>query len=164
MKAGIDVTLITDSTAGYLMQKREVDLVIVGADRIAANGDTANKIGTYMLAVLARQHGIPFYVAAPTTTIDLKARTGRNIPIEERSSRDVTHLGDIRIAAQGVQVFAPAFDITPNEFIAAIVTEVGVLRPPFVETIVGLSKGEQRNPENAFVQDDKSRGKWYHSS
>ncbi len=142
MKAGIDVTLVTDGTAGLLMQKREVDLVIVGADRIAANGDTANKIGTYMLAVLARQHGIPFYIAAPTTTFDFNTRSGRNIPIEERNPRDVTHIGDIRIAAPGVSVFAPAFDVTPNDFITAIVTEVGVLRPPFSESIAALKKGD----------------------
>ncbi|MDL1894250.1 PAS domain S-box protein, partial [Sphingobacteriales bacterium CHB3] len=117
---------------------REVDLVIVGADRIAANGDTANKIGTYVLAVLARQHGVPFYVAAPTTTIDFKSRNGRNIPIEERDPRDVTHIGNLRIAAEGVGVFAPAFDVTPNEFIHGIVTEVGVLRPPFVKSIAAL--------------------------
>ncbi|MBI5473010.1 MAG: S-methyl-5-thioribose-1-phosphate isomerase [Ignavibacteriae bacterium] len=146
MKAGIDVTLITDGTAGLLMQKREVDLVIVGADRIAANGDTANKIGTYVLAVLARQHGVPFYVAAPTTTIDVNTRSGKNIPIEERSPRDVTHIGDMRIAAPGVSVFAPAFDVTPNDFITAIVTEVGVLRPPFLEAIAALKKGEPNSP------------------
>lgn len=138
LRAGIDVTVITDGTAGLLMQNREVDLVIVGADRIAANGDTANKIGTYVLAVLARQHGVPFYVAAPTTTIDFKSRNGRNIPIEERDPRDVTHIGNLRIAAEGVGVFAPAFDVTPNEFIHGIVTEVGVLRPPFVKSIAAL--------------------------
>jgi len=145
MKAGVDVTLITDGTAGLLMQNRQVDLVIVGADRIAANGDTANKIGTYMLAVLARQHGIPFYVAAPTSTIDFNTRTGRNIPIEERNPRDVTHIGEHRIAAAGVQVFAPAFDVTPNDFITAIVTEVGVLRSPFNESIAALRKGDQQS-------------------
>ncbi len=144
MRAGIDVTVVTDSTAGLLMQNREVDLVIVGADRIAANGDTANKIGTYMLAVLARQHGVPFYIAAPTTTIDFKARTGRNIPIEERNARDITHIGSMRIAANGVQVFAPAFDVTPNEFITAIVTEVGVLKPPFGESIAALRNTDQQ--------------------
>lgn len=143
-RAGVDVTVITDSTAGFLMQNREIDLVVVGADRIAANGDTANKIGTYVLAVLAQQHGVPFYVAAPTSTIDFEARAGRNIPIEERDPRDVTHIGGKRIAAEGVKVFAPAFDITPHELIGAIVTEAGVLEPPFSQAIAGLRKQEGR--------------------
>jgi len=160
MREGIDVTLITDSTAGLLMQNREIDLVIVGADRIAANGDTANKIGTYMLAVLAHQHGVPFYVAAPTSTFDFKARTGKNIPIEERNARDVTHIGDMRIAAEGVQVFAPAFDVTPNEFIRAIVTEVGVLKPPFVQSIEALRRGD----DSSRATGDKPRGKWQRAS
>lgn len=159
LQAGIDVTVITDSTAGLLMQKREVDLVIVGADRIAANGDTANKIGTYMLAVLAQQHGVPFYVAAPTTTIDFKARSGRNIPIEERSARDVTHIGNLRIAAEGVKVFAPAFDVTPNEMIRAIVTEVGVLQPPFVQSIAAL-----RKTDNQTSGQETPRSKWTRAS
>jgi methylthioribose-1-phosphate isomerase len=154
MRAGIDVTIVTDSTAGLLMQNREVDLVIVGADRIASNGDTANKIGTYMLAVLARQHGVPFYVAAPTTTIDFKARTGRNIPIEERNPRDITHIGSMRIAANGVQVFAPAFDVTPNDFITAIVTEVGVLKSPYSEAIAALRKSD---PQTAPPNDSQGR-------
>ncbi len=142
MKAGVDVTVITDSTSGLLMQSRQVDLVIVGADRIAANGDTANKIGTYVLAVLARQHGIPFYIAAPTTTIDSNMRNGRNIPIEERNPREITHVGDTRIVPAGVQVFAPAFDVTPGEFITAIITEAGILKPPFLQSIAGLRKQE----------------------
>lgn len=159
MRDGIDVTLVTDSTAGLLMQKREIDLVIVGADRIAANGDTANKIGTYMLAVLAHQHGVPFYVAAPTTTIDFKARSGRNIPIEERDARDVTHIGDMQIAAEGVKVFAPAFDVTPNEFIRGIVTEVGVLKPPFSQSIAALRKTESEPSAQ-----EAPRGKWQRAS
>ncbi|MEO8167951.1 MAG: S-methyl-5-thioribose-1-phosphate isomerase, partial [bacterium] len=114
----------------------------VGADRIAANGDTANKIGTYALAVAARHHGIPFYIAAPTTTIDSSMRTGRNIPIEERNPREITHVGETRIAPAGVQVFAPAFDVTPAEFITAIITEAGILKPPFLQSIAGLKKKE----------------------
>ncbi len=159
LQAGIDVTVITDSTAGILMQNREIDLVIVGADRIAANGDTANKIGTYVLAVLARQHGVPFYVAAPTTTIDFKARSGRNIPIEERNPRDVTHIGNMRIAAEGVKVFAPAFDVTPNELIRGIVTEVGVLKPPFTQSIAALRKTDGQTPNQEAPQ-----SKWQRAS
>ena len=142
MNEGIDVTLITDGTAGLLMQNREIDLVIVGADRIAANGDTANKIGTYPLAVLAGRHSVPFYIAAPTTTFDARARSGRNIPIEERNPADVTDVNGVRVAAQGVKVFAPAFDVTPNELISGIVTEVGVLKPPFGQSIAAMVKGE----------------------
>lgn len=142
MKQGIDVTLITDGTAGFLMQNREVDAVVVGADRIAANGDTANKIGTYMLAVLADRHRIPFYVVAPTSTFDLQARNGRAIPIEERDATDVTEINGMRIAAEGVKVFAPAFDVTPNELIRAIITERGVLKPPFSQSIATMKKGE----------------------
>lgn len=152
MKAGIDVTVITDSTSGLLMQSRQIDMVIVGADRIAANGDTANKIGTYVLAVLARQHGIPFYVAAPTTTIDSNMRNGRNIPIEERSPREITHVGDVRIAPVGVQVFAPAFDVTPGEFITAIITEAGILKPPFLQSIAGLRKQESSEAQQEKLQ------------
>jgi len=125
-KAGIPFTLITDSMAGYFMSKGEVDCVIVGADRIAANGDTANKIGTYTLAVLAKEHGIPFYVAAPTTTIDLTLASGAEIPIEERSPEEVTHIHGIAIAPEGIQVQNPAFDITPHKYITAIITENGI--------------------------------------
>ena len=143
LKQGIDVMLITDSTAGFLMQQRKVDVVIVGADRIAANGDVANKIGTYSLAVLAGKHGIPFYVAAPTSTIDLQTASGSSIKVEERAADEVTHVHGVRMAAEGVQVYAPAFDITPNELVRAIVTEQGVLRPSFSESIAG-AKGMQR--------------------
>lgn len=138
LQEGIDVILITDSTAGILLQQREINAVIVGADRIAANGDVANKIGTYPLAVLADRHQVPFYVAAPTTTIDGRTRSGRYIPVEERDGREITHIGDKRIAAEGVRTFAPAFDITPNDLITAIITEAGVLKPPFEEAIAGL--------------------------
>jgi len=125
-KAGIPFTLITDSMAGYFMSKGEVDCVIVGADRIAANGDTANKIGTYTLAVLAKEHGIPFYVAAPTTTIDLTLASGAEIPIEERSPEEVTHIQGVAIAPEGIEVANPAFDITPHKYITAIITENGI--------------------------------------
>jgi methylthioribose-1-phosphate isomerase len=134
-KAGIPFTLITDSMAGYFMSKGEVDCVIVGADRIAANGDTANKIGTYTLAVLAKEHGIPFYVAAPTTTIDLSMASGAEIPIEERSPEEVTHIHGVAIAPEGIQVQNPAFDITPHQYITAIITENGIIREPYGEGI-----------------------------
>lgn len=136
-KADIPVTLITDSMAGYFMSRGEVDCVIVGADRIAANGYTANKIGTYSLAVLANAHGIPFYVAAPTSTIDLSLHSGYQIPIEERSPEEVTHIQGVAIAPESVQASNPAFDITPSQYITAIITERGIIREPYVE---GLEK------------------------
>ena len=126
----IPVTLITDNMAGYVMRLGRVDLVIVGADRIAANGDVANKIGTFSLAVLASRHGIPFYVAAPLSTIDIAIADGGAIPIEERSAAEVTGYGDIRWAPEGVSVFNPAFDITPAELVSGIVTEKGVITRP----------------------------------
>jgi methylthioribose-1-phosphate isomerase len=127
---GIPFTLITDSMAGYFMAKGEVDAVIVGADRIAANGDTANKIGTYTLAVLAKEHKIPFYVAAPLTTIDPALATGAEIPIEQRSPEEVTHFQGIPIAPEGIAAANPAFDVTPNKYITAIITEGGIIRQP----------------------------------
>lgn len=126
---GIDVTLICDNMAAQVMAEKRVDLVITGADRIAANGDTANKIGTYGVAVLARAHGIPFYVAAPSSTFDLSLRTGAAIPIEQRDSREITHGLGRQIAPDGVKVYNPAFDITPAHLIAGIVTEKGLIRP-----------------------------------
>jgi methylthioribose-1-phosphate isomerase len=134
-KAKIPFTLITDSMAGYFMSKGKVDCVIVGADRIASNGDTANKIGTYTLAVLAKEHGIPFYVAAPTTTIDLTLASGAEIPIEERSPEEVTHIHGVAIAPEGIQVQNPAFDITPHKYITAVITERGIIREPYGEGI-----------------------------
>ncbi len=128
---GIPVTLICDNMAGWLMAKGEIDAVIVGADRIAANGDTANKIGTYSVAVLAREHGIPFYVAAPTSTIDLTLTDGTLIPIEERAPVEVTHLAGQRIAPEGVAVYNPAFDVTPARLISAIITEHGLARADY---------------------------------
>ena len=134
-KAGIPFTLITDSMTGYFMSRGEVDCVIVGADRIALNGDTANKIGTYTLAVLAKEHNIPFYVAAPTTTIDPSLASGAEIPIEQRSSDEVTRIQGISIAPEGVDVANPAFDVTPHPYITAIITESGIIRQPFGEGI-----------------------------
>jgi len=131
MQDKIPVTLITDSMAGYFMQQGKIDLVIVGADRIAANGDTANKIGTYSVAVLAREHGIPFYVTAPVSTVDLKVPDGKFIPIEERSAAEVTHIGGVPIAPAGVKVANPAFDVTPQQYITAIVTDRGIVVPPY---------------------------------
>ena len=139
MKEGIPATLITDSMAGFLMQQGKVNLVITGADRIAANGDTANKIGTYALAVLAKENHIPFYIAAPLSTIDLSIKTGDDIPIEERDSEEVTLFRGVRTAPMGIQVYNPAFDITPNRYITAIITEVRVVRPPFEEHLSFLA-------------------------
>lgn len=127
----IPVTLITDNMAASLMAQQMVDLVIVGADRIAANGDTANKIGTYGVALLAREHKIPFFVAAPVSTIDLKIKQGKDIPIEERNYLEVTHISGHMIAPEGVKVWNPAFDVTPNTLITAIITERGVVTPPY---------------------------------
>ena len=135
MKERIPCTLITDNMAGFLMQQRKIDLVIVGADRVAANGDTANKIGTYALAVLARAHGIPFYIAAPLSTIDPSFPDGGEIPIEERKPEEITHSAGVRTAPEGIAVYNPAFDVTPHDFITAIITEEGVIRPPFREGI-----------------------------
>ena len=134
-KDEIPVTVITDNMAGHVMKQGKVDVVVVGADRIAANGDTANKIGTYMVAVLARQHDIPFYVAAPISTIDLSIPSGEGIPIEERNSREVTHVREQQLAPEGVAVHNPAFDVTPNELIAAIITDKGVARQPFTASL-----------------------------
>lgn len=131
----IPVRLITDSMGGALMSRDQIDMVVVGADRIAANGDVANKIGTYTLAVLARHHGIPFVVAAPTSTIDPATATGQQITIEQRSSDEVTEIRGMRIAPEGVEALHPAFDVTPAEFVTAIVTEFGVIRAPFAEGI-----------------------------
>ncbi|MBN1594165.1 MAG: S-methyl-5-thioribose-1-phosphate isomerase [Candidatus Coatesbacteria bacterium] len=137
-KDGIPVTLITDNMAGAMMAKGMVQKIVVGADRIAANGDVANKIGTYSVAVLAKRHGIPFFVAAPLSTIDRTLADGSGIPIEERSPDEVTHIGGYRIVPKGVPVKNPAFDVTPNELVSAIFTEKGVARADYRETIAGL--------------------------
>jgi methylthioribose-1-phosphate isomerase len=137
MQDDVPCTLITDSMAGHFMKAGEVDAVIVGTDRVVANGDIANKIGTYSLAVLCEHHGIPFYVAAPVSTIDFETQSGDQIPIEQRSAREVTHVKDQAIAPDGVQVAHPAFDVTPHELISAIITEDGVVQAPYRE---GLAK------------------------
>ncbi|MBM3934192.1 MAG: S-methyl-5-thioribose-1-phosphate isomerase [SAR202 cluster bacterium] len=136
----IPATLLPDSAAGQLMRQRKVQAVIVGADRIAANGDTANKIGTYSLAVLAKEHGIPLYVAAPFSTIDLTLSSGEGIVIEDRSAREVTHFGGYKSAPDGIAVMNPAFDVTPNDYIAAIITELGVARKPYTTGLANLKK------------------------
>lgn len=135
MKDGIDTTLITDNMAGYMMKKGLIDVVIVGADRIAANGDVANKIGTYSVAVLAKEHKIPFYVAAPISTIDLNIKNGNKIPIEERDIREVTHIKDIPIAPSRIKVKNPAFDVTPSRLVTVIITERGIARKPFIKSL-----------------------------
>jgi len=137
-REGIPVTVITDNMAGYVMRKGLVNRVVVGADRIAGNGDVANKVGTYTLAVLAKTHGLPFYVAAPTSTIDLGCRTGEEIPIEQRPASEVTHICGRRVVPEGVDVLNPAFDVTPHELVSAIITERGIAREPYVETLKRL--------------------------
>lgn len=131
----IPVTLITDNMSGHVMKKGRVQAVVVGSDRIAANGDVANKIGTYMVAVLARRHNIPFYVAAPLSTVDLNCPTGEQIPIEERNIREITHLQEIQLSPEGIDVSNYAFDVTPNDLVTAIITEKGVARAPYTESL-----------------------------
>src|SRR5437763_12613216 len=140
---GIPATVITDSMAGWVMSQGRVQAVIVGADRIASNGDTANKIGTYGVAVLARAHGVPFYVAAPLSTIDYALATGDEIPIEERDPREVTDAGPVRLAPEGVRVYNPAFDVTPASFITALITERGIAQPPTFECLARLRPEER---------------------
>jgi methylthioribose-1-phosphate isomerase len=135
VRDGIETTVITESMAGPLMRAGDIDLVVVGADRIAANGDTANKIGTYTVAVLAHEHKVPFYVAAPLSTIDLATPDGDHIPIEERDQREVSHLGSARLTPEGALIRNPAFDVTPNRYITGIITERGIFRPPFAESL-----------------------------
>ncbi len=144
MRDGFDVTLISDNMAGWVMKLGRINAVIVGADRIAANGDVANKIGTYMVAVLAKRHGIPFYVAAPTSTIDLSTPTGKDIPIEERSHEEVLTCDGKRIAPNNVNVFNPAFDVTDAELVTAIITEKGVVYPPYEENLKKLFEEEKK--------------------
>ena len=140
LRDGIETTVITDSMAGPLMRTGSVDVVVVGADRIAANGDVANKIGTYTVAVLAHEHGVPFYVAAPTSTVDLATADGNGIPIEERNRREVTHVGSARIAPEEAGVWNPAFDVTPHRYVAGIITERGICRPPYIDTLKAVCK------------------------
>ncbi|MES2393921.1 MAG: S-methyl-5-thioribose-1-phosphate isomerase [Acidobacteriota bacterium] len=140
VKDNIPTTLICDNMAGYFMGQGRIKAVIVGADRIAANGDTANKIGTYSVAILAKEHGIPFYVAAPYNTIDPNTATGAGIPIEERAAREVTHVKGVQVTPDGVNIANPAFDVTPAKSITAIITERGVLRAPFTDSIAQAAK------------------------
>ena len=135
MQAGIPMHLIADNAAGHLMLSGKVDVVLFGADRIAANGDAANKIGSYKLAVLAKENGIPCYCVAPTSTVDLNAATGDAIPIEERPSDEVTHFGGQQIAPDGVPVYNPAFDVTPHRYLTGIITEEGICYPPFTQSL-----------------------------
>jgi len=137
---GIRATLITDNMAGHFLHAGRIGCVIVGADRIAANGDVANKIGTYGVAVLAKENNVPFYVAAPVSTLDLTLPDGSHIPIEERGAREVTHLQGVRIAPEGTEVRNPAFDVTPNRYVTAIITEKGVARAPFTEALRALTR------------------------
>lgn len=141
VKDGIPTTVITDNMSGALMAKGLIDVIVVGADRIAANGDVANKIGTYTVAVLAKEHGIPFYVAAPLSTIDLGTPDGSHIPIEERNAREVTHIGKSRVTPEGAGIRNPAFDVTPHRFVRGIITERGVCTAPFDESLANIMKG-----------------------
>jgi methylthioribose-1-phosphate isomerase len=138
VRDGIDTTVITDNMAASMMRLGDIDLVVVGADRIAANGDVANKIGTYGVAVLATEHRLPFYVAAPISTIDLDTPDGSRIPIEERNDKEVTHVGGSRVTPEGARIRNPAFDVTPAKFVTAIITERGIARPPYTESLAGL--------------------------
>ncbi|MCD5397392.1 S-methyl-5-thioribose-1-phosphate isomerase, partial [candidate division NPL-UPA2 bacterium] len=135
MRAGIDTTLICDNMAAQVMKERRIDLVLVGADRIAANGDTANKIGTYGLAILAQAHNLPFYIAAPTSTLDLSLDSGHKIPLEERGAEEITDECGKKIAPEGVKVYNPAFDVTPARLITAIITEKGITQPPYRDSL-----------------------------
>ena len=144
VRDGIETTVITDNMAGTMMRQGLVDLVVVGADRIAANGDVANKVGTYSVAVLAKEHGLPFYVAAPISTIDLDTPDGSGIPIEERHAREVTHVGSMRITPEGAKIRNPAFDVTPNAYVTAIITERGVCRAPYEDSLRKAAIGADR--------------------
>ena len=142
-KDGIPSTLIADNTAGFLMQQGRINAVIVGADRIAANGDVANKVGTYSLAVLAHHHGIPMIVAAPTSSVDLNTKDGKDIPIEQRHARELIELSGKRMAPEKSEVYSPAFDITPSELVSAIVTEQGVMRAPYAQSLKSGSRSRE---------------------
>ena len=148
MRDGIPMTLIADNASGHLMRTGQVDIVLVGSDRTAANGDVANKIGTYKLAVLARENGIPFYPVVPTSTIDLAVATGDDIPIEERDAREVTHVRGLRIAPDGVQVYNPAFDVTPHRYVTGIITENGIAYPPFGQSLRRLRARRRADHEH----------------
>jgi len=140
MKDGIPTTVISDNMAGAMMRQGKIQAAVVGADRVAANGDVANKIGTYTVAVLAKEHGIPLYVAAPWSSVDMECPDGEHIPIEQRSAREVTHIGATRIAPEGVKVENPAFDVTPARYVSAIITERGIARAPYAESLKRLAE------------------------
>jgi methylthioribose-1-phosphate isomerase len=142
VRDGIETTVITESMAGPLMRAGKVDFIVVGADRIAANGDVANKIGTYTLAVMAHEHGVPFYVAAPLSTIDPATPDGARIPIEERDGREVSHVGPTRLTPEGARIWNPAFDVTPAKYVTGIITDRGVLRAPYLDSIGALASGD----------------------
>src|SRR5450432_3211845 len=142
MKDGIPTTVISDNMSGAMMKQGKIQAVVVGADRIAANGDVANKIGTYTVAVLAKEHGIPFYVAAPISTVDLETPDGSTIPIEQRDAREVTHIAGKLIAPEGVGVENPAFDVTPAKYVTAIITERGIARAPYESSLLAMSKNQ----------------------
>jgi len=145
MKDGIPTTVISDNMAGVMMQQGKIGAIVVGADRIAANGDVANKIGTYTVAVLAKEHGIPFYVAAPISTVDLATPDGSKIPIEQRNAREVTHIGGKQMVPNGVQIENPAFDVTPAKYVSAIITEKGIARAPYSESLKQLSEASYKS-------------------
>jgi methylthioribose-1-phosphate isomerase len=140
MKDGIPTTVISDNMAGAMMSQGKIGAIVVGADRIAANGDVANKIGTYSVAVLAKEHGIPFYVAAPISTVDLETPDGSGIPIEQRNAREVTHIAGKQMVPDGVEIENPAFDVTPAKYVAAIITERGIARAPYQKTLRELAE------------------------
>jgi methylthioribose-1-phosphate isomerase len=142
MKDGIPTTVISDNMAGAIMKQRKIGAIVVGADRIAANGDVANKIGTYTVAVLAKENGIPFYVAAPISTVDLACPDGDHIPIEQRNAREVSHIAGKQMTPDGVSIENPAFDVTPAKYITAIVTERGIAREPYLESLQKLAAAE----------------------
>jgi len=139
MKDGIPTTVISDNMAGAMMQQGKIGAIVVGADRIAANGDVANKIGTYTVAILAKEHAIPFYVAAPISTVDLACPDGSRIPIEQRNPREMTHIGGKQVVPDGVEVENPAFDVTPSKYVAAIITEKGIARAPYEDSLRRLA-------------------------
>jgi methylthioribose-1-phosphate isomerase len=152
VRDGIPTTVITESMAGPLMRQSGLDFVVVGADRIAANGDVANKIGTYTVATMARAHGVPFYVAAPLSTIDLSTPDGSRIPIEQRNAREMTHLGTMQLTPVGATVWNPAFDVTPHELVTGIITERGIARAPYSESLPALFAAAPARPERAGVE------------
>jgi len=144
LKDGIPTTLISDNMAGSMMRQGKISAIVVGADRIAANGDVANKIGTYTVAVLAKEHGVPFYVAAPFSTVDLDTPDGGKIPIEQRARQEVTHIAGRAIAPEGVAVENPAFDVTPASYVTCIVTERGIARRPYEESLAKLAETREK--------------------